>query len=143
MLNTQYAGLNTSNYQNASYGQIQMTEAVQIWYSVPEKIDSIADFSAWCWATQIFQADLYVSVIEFYRRGSGLPNRQMGSLYWQLQDFWVAPTWAGKLTYHRRFKRLGDFRSMEFCQGYRNVHLVQVERKKAGCRYSIVCRFRS
>ena len=86
-------GLNTSNYRNSSFGQAQMTEAVQLWYPVPEKSDSVANFSAWCWATQIFQADLYVSEIEFYRRGSGLPNRQLGSLYWQLEDIWVAPTW--------------------------------------------------
>ncbi|EMC95043.1 glycoside hydrolase family 2 protein [Baudoinia panamericana UAMH 10762] len=68
--------LNTSNTANASIGQAQMTEAVQLWYP-------------------IFQADLYVSEIEFYRRGSGLPNRQLGSLYWQLEDIWVAPAWAG------------------------------------------------
>ena len=72
-----------------------MTEAVQEWYPVPNKMDSVANFSAWCWVTQVFQADLYVSEIEFYRRGSGLPNRQLGSLYWQLEDIWVAPTWAG------------------------------------------------
>lgn len=108
-------GLNTSNFQNSSYGQAQMTEAVQLWYPVPDKADPIANFSAWCWATQIFQADLYKSEIEFYRRGSGLANRQLGSLYWQLEgmscsefcgdpklikspqkDIWVAPTWAGK-----------------------------------------------
>ena len=89
-------GLNTSNYQNSSYGQIEMTEAVQIWYPAPNKMDPIANFSAWCHATQIFQADLYVSEIVFYRRGSGLPNRQLGSLYWQLEDIWVAPTWAGR-----------------------------------------------
>jgi len=69
---------------------------VELWYPIPNKTDSVANFSAWCHATQIFQADLYVSEIEFYRRGSGLPNRQLGSLYWQLEDIWVAPTWAGK-----------------------------------------------
>jgi hypothetical protein len=28
----------------------------------------------------------------FYRRGSGLPERQLGSLYWQLEDIWQAPS---------------------------------------------------
>jgi hypothetical protein len=70
-------GLNTSNYANASIGQAQMTEGVELWYPVPNKTDPIANFSAWCHATQIFQADLYVSQIQFYRRGSGLPNRQL------------------------------------------------------------------
>ena len=91
-------GLNTSNYQNSSYGQIQMSVAVNEWYPVPDKMDPIANFTAWIYATQVFQADMYLSEIKFYRRGSGLPNRQLGSLYWQLEDIWVAPTWAGKLS---------------------------------------------
>ena len=70
-------GLNTSNFANASIGQAQMTEGVELWYPIPNKTDPIANFSAWCHATQIFQADLYVSQIQFYRRGSGLPNRQL------------------------------------------------------------------
>ncbi|KAK4497014.1 hypothetical protein PRZ48_011463 [Zasmidium cellare] len=32
--------------------------------------------------------------IAFYRRGSGLPERQMGSLYWQLNDLWSTQSWA-------------------------------------------------
>lgn len=50
--------------------------------------------SSWCWTTQVFQADYYTSELAFYRRGAGLPNRNMGSLYWQLEDLWTAPTWA-------------------------------------------------
>ena len=88
-------GLNASNFANASIGQYQMTEAVELWYPIPNKTDSVANFSAWCHATQIFQADLYVSEIEFYRRGSGLPNRQLGSLYWQLEDIWVVSNRIG------------------------------------------------
>ena len=61
---------------------------------VPNKTDSVANFSAWCHTTQIFQADFYKSEIQFYRRGSGFPNRQLGSLYWQLEDIWQAPSWA-------------------------------------------------
>lgn len=62
---------------------------------VPNKTDSIANFSSWCHVTQIFQAGFYKSEIQFYRRGSGFENRQLGSLYWQLEDIWQAPTWAG------------------------------------------------
>lgn len=98
-------GLYTRNFTNSGTGQAQMTEAVELWYPIPNKIDSIANFSSWIHATQIFQADLYVSEIEFYRRGSGLPNRQLGSLYWQLEDIWVAPTWAG-IEYDGRWKVL-------------------------------------
>lgn len=66
-----------------------------MWKQVPNKTDPLANFSAWCHTTQIFQADFYKSEIQFYRRGSGFPNRQLGSLYWQLEDIWQAPTWAG------------------------------------------------
>lgn len=98
-------GLNTSNYDNSSRGMGEMTIAAQRWYPVPNKADSIANFSAWCHTTQIFQADFYSSQIQFYRRGSGLPERQLGSLYWQLEDIWQAPTWAG-IEYSGRWKVL-------------------------------------
>ncbi|KAL9101422.1 MAG: hypothetical protein Q9163_003314 [Psora crenata] len=87
--------LNISNFLNSSKGMGEMTIAAQRWYPVPNKTDSVANFSAWCHTTQIFQADFYKSEIQFYRRGSGFPNRQLGSLYWQLEDIWQAPSWAG------------------------------------------------
>ncbi|KXL48604.1 glycoside hydrolase family 2 protein [Acidomyces richmondensis BFW] len=72
----------------------QMTTAVKMWYPTPNLSDSVANFSAWIYSTQVFQASFYQHQIAVYRRGSGLPNRQLGSLYWQLEDLWVAPTWA-------------------------------------------------
>jgi beta-mannosidase len=72
--------LNTSNYYNTSLGMGEMTLAVERWYPAPNKVDPIANFSAWCWSTQVFQADFYGSEIQFYRRGSGLPQRQLGCL---------------------------------------------------------------
>ena len=88
-------GLNITNYLNTSKGMGEMTIAAETWYPTPDKTDSIANFSAWCHTTQIFQADYYGAQIQFYRRGSGLPQRTLGSLYWQLEDQWAAPTWAG------------------------------------------------
>ncbi|KAG6047131.1 hypothetical protein E4U39_000720 [Claviceps sp. Clav50 group G5] len=98
-------GLNISNYHNSSKGMGEMTMAVQRYYPTPNKTDRIANFSAWCHATQIFQADYYRSQIQFYRVGSGRPERQLGSLYWQLEDIWQAPTWAG-IEYSGRWKVL-------------------------------------
>lgn len=37
---------------------------------------------------QIIQTQTIVDQIAFYRRGSGMPERQLGSLYWQLNDLW-------------------------------------------------------
>ncbi|KAI1440502.1 glycoside hydrolase family 2 protein [Annulohypoxylon stygium] len=98
-------GLNTSNFANASKGMGEMTAAAQLYYPVPAKTDPLANFSAWCHTTQIFQADYYKSQIQFYRIGSGRPEHQLGSLYWQLEDIWQAPTWAG-IEYDGRWKVL-------------------------------------
>ena len=98
-------GLNESNYANSTKGMGEMTIAVEYYYPIPNKTDPIANFSSWILATQIFQADFYRSQITYYRRGSGMPNRQLGSLYWQLEDIWQAPTWAG-IEYSGRWKML-------------------------------------
>ncbi|KAI1453191.1 glycoside hydrolase family 2 protein [Annulohypoxylon moriforme] len=98
-------GLSTSNFANASKGMAEMTIAAQMYYPVPSKTDPLANFSAWIHTTQIFQADFYKSQIQFYRIGSGRPEHQLGSLYWQLEDIWQAPTWAG-IEYDGRWKVL-------------------------------------
>ncbi|KAH7356476.1 hypothetical protein BKA65DRAFT_547876 [Rhexocercosporidium sp. MPI-PUGE-AT-0058] len=54
----------------------QMTAGVQQYYPAPQLSHSIANFSAWCQTTQIFQADFYRSQITYYH-------------------IWQAPTWAG------------------------------------------------
>ena len=98
-------GLNISNYHNSSLGMAEMTLAVERYYPTPNKSHPLANFTAWCHATQIFQADYYKSQIQFYRAGSGFRERQLGSLYWQLEDIWQAPTWAG-IEYSGRWKVL-------------------------------------
>lgn len=98
-------GLNTSNFANSTKGMGEMTIAAEMYYPVPDKTAPLANFSSWIHTTQIFQADYYKSQIQFYRAGSGLPERQLGSLYWQLEDIWQAPTWAG-IEYDGRWKVL-------------------------------------
>ena len=97
--------LNISNFDNSSLGMGEMTVAAQRFYPVPDKTDSVLNFSAWCHTTQIFHADFYKSQIQYYRAGSGFPERQLGALYWQLEDIWQAPTWAG-IEYDGRWKVL-------------------------------------
>jgi beta-mannosidase len=98
-------GTSTSNFANTTKGMAEMTIAAQRWYPVPNHRDALANFTAWCWTTQVFQADYYGSQMAFYRRGSAMPERQLGSLYWQLEDQWQAPTWAG-IEYDGRWKVL-------------------------------------
>ncbi|KAL4864628.1 hypothetical protein BDV12DRAFT_200957 [Aspergillus spectabilis] len=103
--NRHYPSPGFGSTHNSSLGMGEMTLGVERYYPIPEKSDSVANFSAWCHATQLFQADFYKSQIQFYRRGSGMPERQLGSLYWQLEDIWQAPTWAG-IEYDGRWKVL-------------------------------------
>lgn len=98
-------GLFTDNYANSTKGMGEMTIAAQMYYPVPNKTEPLANFSSWIHTTQIFQADYYKNQIQFYRAGSGRPERQLGSLYWQLEDIWQAPTWAS-IEYDGRWKVL-------------------------------------
>jgi len=98
-------GLRTENFANSSMGMGEMTMAVQMHYPAPNKTDPHANLTAWIYATQVFQADFYKWQISFYRVGSGRPEAQRGCLYWQLEDVWQAPTWAG-IEYEGRWKVL-------------------------------------
>lgn len=86
-------------------GVEEMITAIENWYPKPQNSGLYANFSSWCHTSQIFQADYYKSQIQFYRRGSAFPERNLGSLYWQLEDQWQAPTWAG-IEYDGRWKVL-------------------------------------
>jgi beta-mannosidase len=88
--------LDTDRMDPPLRGQHEMTKGVELWYPIPNKADPIANFSAWCHTTQVFQADFYRAKIQYYRAGSGMPQRQLGALYWQLNDIWSAPTWSGR-----------------------------------------------
>jgi beta-mannosidase len=101
--NRHYLPQGPDSWEGSVLGMGEMTLAVEKYYPISENQDPIANFSAWCHATQLFQADFYKSQIQFYRRGSGMPERQLGSLYWQLEDIWQAPTWAG-IEYDGRWK---------------------------------------
>lgn len=98
-------GLFTDNFANSTKGMGEMTIAAQMYYPVPNKSEPLANFSSWIHTTQVFQADYYKSQIQFYRTGSGRPERQLGSLFWQLEDIWQAPTWAS-IEYDGRWKVL-------------------------------------
>jgi beta-mannosidase len=96
------AGLDM-NFANTTLGMEEMTNATAFWLPYVNKTDPIANFSAWCHSTQVFQAAFVKSQIQFYRIGSGRPEHQLGVLYWQLEDIWQAPTWAG-IEYNGRWK---------------------------------------
>ena len=83
-------------------GTIAIT--AQAFYPVPPtNTKSLKDFASWIYTTQVFQADYYKNQISFYRIGSGLPQRTLGSLYWVLNEMWQTPSKAG-LEYDGRWK---------------------------------------
>lgn len=79
---------------NAVQGQSEMTAAVQTWFPTPSTTDSNQTFAQWCFSTQVFQSQNMISEIAWYRRGAGLGENNLGSLVWQLNDVWQAPTWS-------------------------------------------------
>lgn len=105
-----------ANVSKSLQGMGEMTTAVEMYYPLPNRTDSVANFSAWCHATQLFQADFYQNQIQFYRRGGGRKERQRGTLFWQLNDAWQAPSWAA-LEYDGRWKVLPYY----IRRGYQNV----------------------
>eukprot|EP00026_Physarum_polycephalum_P005451 Phypoly_transcript_05485.p1 GENE.Phypoly_transcript_05485~~Phypoly_transcript_05485.p1 ORF type:complete len:496 (+),score=67.06 Phypoly_transcript_05485:433-1920(+) len=63
-------------------------------------------FPAFVYLTQVVQAMCYKAEAEHYRRYKGDPSvYTMGSIYWQLNDIWQAPTWSGT-EYGGRWKML-------------------------------------
>lgn len=101
---TASGGSSTTQEAMSLAGIAQMTDAVKMYLPSPNLQDSRANFryvnkivkcsvkltipSAWCYSTQIIHADAMGHQIAYYRRGSGMPERQLGSLYWQLNDLW-------------------------------------------------------
>ena len=73
---------------NAPQGQAQITNAIETYYPAVTLEDSKAAFAQQCWLSQVFQADHMKSQIHYYRIGSGRPERNLGSLVWQLNDVW-------------------------------------------------------
>ncbi|KAI8587063.1 glycoside hydrolase family 2 protein [Geranomyces variabilis] len=88
---------------NSLEGMGEMTRGVVSKFPTPSNPDRLENFTIWCHATQLFQAQFMQSQIEYYRFGAGQPNNNLGSLVWQLNDIWQAPTWAS-IEYNLRWK---------------------------------------
>ncbi|KAI8816810.1 mannosidase, beta A, lysosomal-like protein [Fimicolochytrium jonesii] len=69
---------------------------------------SVLEFDHFCYLSQCVQAICMKAQTEHYRRLTSLPANCMGALYWQCNDIWQAPTWAG-IEYGGTWKMLHFF----------------------------------
>lgn len=57
-------------------------------------LNTSAAYGRVAFLSQVLQALCVGGQAAFYRRGRDAPQRTMGSLYWQLNQAWAAPSWA-------------------------------------------------
>lgn len=94
------------------HGQPEILKQIECHFKLPfvlSKDASVplndADFNNFCMLSQATQALVVKSQTEHYRRLMGENMFCMGALYWQCNDIWEAPTWAG-LEYNGKWKLL-------------------------------------
>ncbi|ORX36312.1 glycoside hydrolase superfamily [Kockovaella imperatae] len=80
--------------ENSIKGIDQELSGQVMFYPVPEIEDPAANFTAWIYGSQVFQADIISDQIALYRRDSSQPQRNLGTLIWMFNDVWIAPTWS-------------------------------------------------
>ncbi|XP_069782178.1 beta-mannosidase isoform X2 [Narcine bancroftii] len=98
--------------QHLSAGNEILLNQIQFHFKLPQGEDSLQNFKNTLYLTQVMQAQCIKVQTEFYRRsrsevtdGRGLT---MGTLYWQLNDIWQAPSWAS-IEYGGKWKMLHYF----------------------------------
>ncbi len=73
------------HFQRSKIGNVTIIYYLVDWFRLPTAFDSLL------WLSQILQAMAMKYAVEHWRRN--MP-RTMGTLYWQLNDMWAAPSWA-------------------------------------------------
>jgi beta-mannosidase len=73
------------HHQRSGIGNSTIIHYMLDWFRLPTQFENIA------WVSQILQGMAMKYAVEHWRRN--MP-RTMGTLYWQLNDLWPAPTWS-------------------------------------------------
>jgi beta-mannosidase len=84
------------HHQRCHKGNGLIQRYLEEWYHPPK------DFPAFLYVNQLLQAEAIKIAIEAHRRARPYC---MGTLYWQLNDCWPGPSWAG-IDYYGRWKAL-------------------------------------
>jgi len=73
------------HFQRSAIGNSTIIHYMLDWFQLPTSFDSMV------WVSQILQGMAMTYAIEHWRRN--MP-RTMGTLYWQLNDMWMGPSWS-------------------------------------------------
>lgn len=84
-------------------GNIQLDNQISMLFNYPNSTDSDKKFSDWLYLTQCVQALCLRVESEHYRRLKSSEAHTMGTIYWQLNSIWPAPTWSS-LEYGNHWK---------------------------------------
>ena len=108
-------------HQRSSIGNDAMIQYMLSWFRLPERFEDIL------WLSQILQGTAMKYAVENWRRK--MP-RAMGTIYWQINDCWPAPTWSS-IDYKGNWKALHyiarDFYSPVLISGVEDVENTTVE----------------
>ncbi|XP_068702128.1 beta-mannosidase-like [Montipora foliosa] len=100
------------NRQHHGDGNQQMLGQAGMHFKLPNSSDPLKKYKDTLFITQVMQAQCMKTETEHYRRlQSQLINgegKTMGTIYWQLNSIWQAPTWSS-LEYGGRWKMLHYF----------------------------------
>jgi beta-mannosidase len=86
--------------QHHKDGNQQMIDGIKNNLELPNSNDTIKNFQALIYLSQINQAMTLKTGTEHFRRNKNYINKTnsngncMGTMYWQLNDVWQAPTWS-------------------------------------------------
>jgi beta-mannosidase len=104
-------GFNSSAVEHRQHhpnGTAQLKAEVEQHFPSPGDNGMGADeFPAWVYLTQAMQAMCIRTETEYYRSIRNEPDAYtMGTLYWQLNSIWPAPTWSSLEYHQQRWKML-------------------------------------
>uniref|UniRef100_A0A8C8X6W8 Beta-mannosidase n=1 Tax=Panthera leo TaxID=9689 RepID=A0A8C8X6W8_PANLE len=98
--------------QHHAGGNNEMLLQIGFHFKLPKNTDPLQTFKDTIYLTQVMQAQCVKIETEFYRRSRSElvdgKGHTMGTLYWQLNDIWQAPSWAS-LEYGGKWKMLHYF----------------------------------
>ncbi|XP_034250949.1 beta-mannosidase-like isoform X1 [Thrips palmi] len=94
-------------------GNLEIAMQIMQHLPLPQDFNKSEHFDTVAYYSQIYQAMATKTETEFLRRSRNLltplgEGRTMGALYWQLNDVWQAPSWAG-IDFSGRWKMLHHY----------------------------------